>query len=177
MATEKTFIANKGWDDYEDDGFISRVIDTHAVTETQTDFQTMNEMIRNSSVSYEPPTKEPDLNSRFNKLDAQPKSSGVKYDSGKVQYTLVPPYALEAVAKNLTVGLIKYEERDNWKKVPDAMERYLDALYRHLEKHRMGIIYDEDSADPTTTHMSAVAVNAMFILEFMLNENLKEIKS
>lgn len=105
------------------------------------------------------------------------KSSGVKYDSGKTQYTLVPPYALEAVAKNLTVGLIKYEERDNWKKVPDAVERYLGALYRHLEKHRMGIIYDEDSADPTTTHMSAVAVNAMFILEFMLNENLKEIKS
>lgn len=105
------------------------------------------------------------------------KSSGVKYDDSKVQYTLVPSYALEAVAKNLTAGLIKYKERDNWQKVPNATDRYLNALYRHLEAHRRGEIYDTDNDDPTTTHMSAVAVNAMFILEFMLNENLKEIKS
>lgn len=105
------------------------------------------------------------------------KSSGVKYDDSKIQYTLVPSYALEAIAKNLTAGLIKYKERDNWQKVPNATDRYLNALYRHLEAHRRGEIYDTDNADPTTTHMSAVAVNAMFILEFMLNEDLKEIKS
>ena len=125
----------------------------------------------------EPVTQDLDFNAGFNEWKTQPKSSGVKYDDSKIQYTLVPSYALEAVAKNLTAGLIKYKERDNWQKVPNATDRYLNALYRHLEAHRRGEIYDTDNDDPTTTHMSAVAVNAMFILEFMLNENLKEIKS
>lgn len=97
---------------------------------------------------------------------------GVKYDSDKTQYSLVPPYALEAVAKNLTSGLKKYKEINNWKKVPDAENRYLNALYRHLEQHRKGEIYDTDNIDPTTTHLSAIAVNAMFLLELMLNPEL-----
>lgn len=104
----------------------------------------------------------------------KPTSSGIKYDTDKVQYSLVPSYALEAVAKNLTAGLQKYKERDNWKKVPNAEQRYLDALYRHLEAHRRGEIYDADNADPSTTHMSAVAVNALFLLEFLLNPELKQ---
>lgn len=123
-----------------------------------------------------PAVKVFDATEGFKRWNEQVKSSGVKYDDSKIQYTLVPSYALEAVAKNLTAGLVKYKERDNWQKVPNATDRYLNALYRHLEAHRRGEIYDADNADPTTTHMSAVAVNAMFILEFMLNENLKEIK-
>jgi Domain of unknown function (DUF5664) len=98
---------------------------------------------------------------------------GVKYDDGKTLYSLVPPYALEAVAKNLTAGLKKYPERNNWKQVEKAEERYLDALYRHLEAHRRGEIYDTDNIDPTTTHLSAVAVNTMFLLELLLNPELK----
>lgn len=100
-------------------------------------------------------------------------SQGVKYDENKTLYSLVPPHALEAVAKNLTVGLQKYKEVDNWKKVPDAESRYLNALYRHLEAHRKGEIYDTENIDPTTTHMSAVAVNSLFLLELMLNPTLK----
>ena len=98
---------------------------------------------------------------------------GTKYDQDKLQYTLIPSKALEAVARNLTIGLKKYKERDNWKKVPNAEQRYLDALYRHLEAHRSGDLYDVDSSDPTMPHMAAVAVNAMFLLEFMLNPELK----
>lgn len=99
---------------------------------------------------------------------------GTKYDQDKLQYTLIPSKALEAVARNLTIGLKKYKERDNWKKVPNAEQRYLDALYRHLEAHRSGDLYDVDSSDPTMPHMAAVAVNAMFLLEFMLNPELKK---
>jgi hypothetical protein len=98
---------------------------------------------------------------------------GVKYDEGKTLYSLVPPYALEAVAKNLTAGLKKYPARNNWMQVEQAEERYLDALYRHLEAHRRGEIYDTDNIDPMTTHLSAVAVNAMFLLEIMLNPELE----
>lgn len=99
---------------------------------------------------------------------------GVKYDNDKLQYTLIPSYALREVARNLTIGLQKYKERDNWKKVPNAQERYLDALYRHLEAVRRGEVYDVDSSVPDMPHMAAVAVNAMFILEFMLNPEMKD---
>lgn len=99
---------------------------------------------------------------------------GTKYDEDKLQYSLIPSYALEQVAKNLTVGLKKYKERDNWKKVQGAEQRYLDALYRHLEAHRRGELYDADSSVPDMLHMAAVAVNAMFLLEFMLDPALKK---
>lgn len=99
---------------------------------------------------------------------------GTKYDQDKLQYSLIPPYALEQIAKNLTVGLKKYKERNNWKKVQDAEQRYLDALYRHLEAHRRGELYDTDSSVPDMLHMAAVAVNAMFLLEFMLDSELKQ---
>lgn len=98
---------------------------------------------------------------------------GTKYDQDKLQYTLIPSKALEAVARNLTIGLKKYKERDNWKKVPNAEQRYLDALYRHLEAHRKGEIYDPDSSVPDMPHLAAVTVNAMFLLEFMLNPEFK----
>jgi hypothetical protein len=108
------------------------------------------------------------------KLDITQQPIGTKYDQDKLQYTLIPTKALEAVARNLTIGLKKYKERDNWKKVPNANQRYLDALYRHLEAHRSGQLYDVDSSDPTMPHMAAVAVNALFLLEFMLDRDLKE---
>ena len=98
---------------------------------------------------------------------------GTKYDKGKLQYTLIPPYALQEVARNLTEGLKKYKERDNWQKVESAQERYMDALMRHFEAIRRGETYDLDSSDPTMSHMSAVAANAMFLLEFMYNPKLK----
>lgn len=101
---------------------------------------------------------------------------GTKYDGDKLQYSLIPPHALMEVARNLTIGLKKYKERDNWKKVPNASQRYLDALYRHLEAHRRGEIYDPDSSVPDMPHLAAVAVNALFLLEFMLNKDLKEVK-
>lgn len=99
---------------------------------------------------------------------------GTKYDQDKLQYSLIPPYALEQIAKNLTVGLKKYKERNNWKKVEGAEQRYLDALYRHLEAHRRGELYDTDSSVPDMPHLAAVAVNAMFLLEFMLDPELKK---
>jgi hypothetical protein len=102
------------------------------------------------------------------------KVQGIKYDNDKILYSLIPSYALEAVAQNLTDGLKKYPERDNWMKVANAQERYLDALYRHLEAHRKGEIYDTDNINPENTHLAAVVANAMFLLEFMLNPKLKK---
>ena len=105
-------------------------------------------------------------------VDTEQQAPGTKHDQGKLKYTLIPPYALQEVARNLTEGLKKYEERDNWQKVEGAEERYMDALMRHFESIRRGEIYDLGSSDPTMSNMSAVAVNAMFLLEFMYNPKL-----
>ena len=99
--------------------------------------------------------------------------AGRKDDTGKTQYSLVPPFALEAVASLLTDGLVKYEERDNWHKVPNAQERYLDALLRHLEAFRRGENRDPDAVNKDTLHLTAVAVNALFLIEFLLNPKFK----
>ncbi len=109
-------------------------------------------------------------------VDIQEQTPGTKYDDDKLQYSLIPPYALQAVARNLTIGLKKYKERDNWKKVPDAKRRYQDALMRHFEAIRRGEEYDPDSSVDDMPHMAAVAVNALFLLEFMLNPEFKEDK-
>lgn len=100
--------------------------------------------------------------------------AGTKYDGDKLQYDLIPPFALEAVARNLTLGLKKYKEPNNWQKVPNAEKRYLNAIMRHLEAHRKGEVYDPDSPVPDMPHLAAITVNALFLLEFMLNPNLKE---
>ena len=109
-----------------------------------------------------------------NMPDTSKQIAGTKYDDGKIQYTLIPPYALQEVARNLTEGLKKYKERNNWQKVPNAEQRYMDALMRHFEAIRRGELYDTDSSAPDMPHMAAVAVNAMFLLEFMLNPELKK---
>ena len=103
---------------------------------------------------------------------AENNQQGIKYDDNKLQYSLIPALALEALARNLTAGLSKYP-RDNWKKVENAEDRYMDALYRHLEAHRKGEVYDSESSVSDMPHMAAVAVNAMFLLEFLLNKEIK----
>jgi hypothetical protein len=87
--------------------------------------------------------------------------SGRKDDAGKLRYSLIPPYALEQVAKCLTLGASKYAP-DNWKYVDGAKERYLDALIRHTEAYRKGETVDTEGND----HLAAIAVNALFLSEF-----------
>jgi hypothetical protein len=101
---------------------------------------------------------------------------GIKYSDDKIQYSLIPAYALQEVARNLTTGLRKYPERDNWSKVANARQKYLDALMRHLESYRRGNKYDKESTAENMHELAAVVANTMFILEFDLNPNLVEVK-
>ena len=82
----------------------------------------------------------------------------MKNDAGKTEYHHIPPRALKALADILTFGARKYAP-NSWKNVEAV--RYVDALYRHLEKVRMGESIDEDGFH----HLAAVAANAMFLLE------------
>lgn len=86
---------------------------------------------------------------------------GRKFDGGKLRYDLIPVMALEDVVKGLTYGTIKYDD-NNWVKVPEGRKRYIAAAMRHVEKYRMGVLFDEESG---VHHLSAAIDNLMFIVE------------
>jgi hypothetical protein len=91
---------------------------------------------------------------------------GMKFDTGKLRYSLIPTIATKALAVTLTEALSKYIP-NSWKTVPNAEERYMDALMRHLEAHRSGEIFDNDSGRP---HLWHVLTNAVFLVWFQDNE-------
>ena len=88
---------------------------------------------------------------------------GQKFDSEKPMMGLIPPKAEEALARVLTFGAKKYAP-DNWRKVPDAQRRYMDACLRHLNAHRKG-----EGSDPETgeSHLAHAACCVMFLLELV----------
>ena len=87
---------------------------------------------------------------------------GLKFDVGKLRYSLIPPEATRAIAEVLTFGAEKYAP-NSWQSVPNAHERYLDALMRHLEAYRAGELIDPESKLP---HMSHLLCNAAFLSYF-----------
>lgn len=95
---------------------------------------------------------------------------GVKYDDGKTLYNLIPPLAHEAHAEVLTFGAKKYAP-DNWRKVPDAKQRYMNAAFRHLHAHRKGDFLDEESNQPHLAHAMACL---SFVLELELEEAIQD---
>ena len=90
-------------------------------------------------------------------------NNGIKYDKDKIKMELLPLRELREVAKVLTYGARKYEP-DNWKRVPDAKERYTGALLRHLTDWRSGEVYDAEAPDAGLRHIAQVACNALFLL-------------
>ncbi len=84
----------------------------------------------------------------------------MKFDNGKPRMSLVPASLNLEVAKVLTYGAKKYKA-DNWRKV-DSLERYLDALERHLAAYKSGEEVDPESG---IKHISHIACNAAFLIE------------
>lgn len=88
---------------------------------------------------------EPDV--EFFELNEEPvkeknDQKGMKFDTGKLRFDLIPPEIDKWLAEILTYGAAKYEP-NNWQKV-DA-ERYWAALYRHLNAFRLGEQNDQES--------------------------------
>ena len=94
--------------------------------------------------------------------------AGIKYDNGKPEYGLLPPFALEEVAKVLTFGAQKYD-RENWKKVDELERRYFDAAQRHLWAIKRGEDHDPESG---LHHLAHAATCLLFLLESELNPNI-----
>lgn len=88
----------------------------------------------------------------------------MKFDGDKLRYDLVPPSAVKAMAEVLTFGARKYKP-NNWKECQEP-ERYLAALYRHLELWRAGEVNDQDSG---MHHLAHAMTNLAFVLELGYN--------
>lgn len=87
--------------------------------------------------------------------------AGIKFDSGKPLMSLLPPFAIEEVAKVLTVGANKYAV-DNWKYVPDGKFRYLNAFGRHMNEYSKGIKFDPETG---FNHVAHAICCLLFILD------------
>ena len=86
-----------------------------------------------------------------------------KEDTGKLRLSLVPTQAIKDIAQVREYGILKYKDPDNYKLV--EVQRYVDALYRHLLK----VVDDINSKDDESgiEHYKHVACNAAFICELM----------
>ena len=89
--------------------------------------------------------------------------AGVKYDTGKPRWDLLPPDALDDVARVLSYGADKYAAR-NWEKGMD-WGRLSAALQRHLAAFSMGEDIDPESGLHHLAHMSccALMLHALFL--------------
>lgn len=98
-----------------------------------------------------------------------PHAPGAKLDAGKPRPELIMhgfAHALMVVTEVATFGASKYTD-NGWVEVPEAERRYMDALYRHLLKHHMGEVYDDDSGLP---HLAHAAWNVLAVLELYLRQ-------
>jgi hypothetical protein len=86
---------------------------------------------------------------------------GRKFDSGKPMMSLLPPHAMLAVGRVLTFGAQKYS-KDNWKRVPSAKQRYMDAMMRHAFHFMSG---EERDSETGENHLAHLICCASFILD------------
>lgn len=85
---------------------------------------------------------------------------GIKLDAGKRRWSLVPFGALGAVIDVLEYGARKYAP-DNWRKVPDARDRYFNAAMRHLSAWWVGSRADSESG---FSHLAHACCCVLFLL-------------
>ena len=87
---------------------------------------------------------------------------GVKYDSDKPRWELIPFRAMQEVVEVLTYGSKKYAD-NNWKIVPGARSRYISAAFRHFTAS-----VDGEKNDPETgkSHLAHAVCCLLFLLWF-----------
>jgi len=88
--------------------------------------------------------------------------AGRKDDKEKPDWSLMPFKVLTEVVKVLTFGKRKYE-RNNWKHVNDARNRYFAAAQRHLTEWQSGELIDEESG---LHHLAHACCCLIFLMWF-----------
>ena len=89
------------------------------------------------------------------------KSPGVKYDSGKIRFDLIPVWPMQQLATVYTMGAAKYADH-NWRK-GIAWSRVYAALQRHLNSFWGGEDLDRESG---LCHLAHAAWGCLTLLEF-----------
>jgi hypothetical protein len=89
-------------------------------------------------------------------------SLGLKFDSDKPDWSLLPLHLLRGIVRVLGYGAKKYA-RNNWQHVPDAKNRYTAALLRHLAAWQGG-----ERVDPETqlSHLHHIGCCLLFLIWF-----------
>lgn len=77
--------------------------------------------------------------------------TGVKHDSGKPRFSLLPLKQIETVVAVLEYGAIKYAP-GNWQHVENPRDRYFDAAMRHVFAWRNGEKLDPETQLPHLAH-------------------------
>ncbi len=93
-------------------------------------------------------------------------ADGTKQDQGKPQMRLIlhsMPRALLAIGEVANHGAVKYSP-DGWLRVPNGLERYTDALMRHV----VGEGIEDADSDSGLLHAAHAAWNALARLELIL---------
>ena len=85
----------------------------------------------------------------------------MKHDQEKPRYDLLPPKAIDELAKILTFGAEKYEA-NSWQQVESGLERYRAALLRHTFAIQAGELYDKESG---LLHSAHAMCCSAFIVE------------
>ena len=78
-----------------------------------------------------------------------------------------PFRALTQVVEVLTYGAKKYAP-DNWKKVPDARRRYIDAGFRHFTAYTSGETHDPETGKH---HLAHAICCLLYLVAFDLGEH------
>lgn len=86
---------------------------------------------------------------------------GLRFDDGKPRYDLIPPEAIEELARVYTVGAKKYAPR-NWERGM-SWGRVFGSLMRHCWKFWRGEAIDEETG---CHHMALAAWNCFALFTY-----------
>jgi len=114
---------------------------------------------------YGKPPKEGEIKAynRSKEEEAQMgQSTAGRFNTDKVRYDLVAPWAMDQIAKVYTYGTIKYDD-DNWWKGLKWKKDVLGCVFRHVWKWVRGEKYDDESG---LHHLAHAAWNCMALMEY-----------
>lgn len=115
--------------------------------------------------NYEDPEKRLEFKETFcakHHREMEEKEQAIKHDKGKIRMELLPPHALEEIAKVFTHGAEKYEDFNYLKGKGLDLNRLYGACLRHLNSWKKGELNDKES---NYSHISHAACCLMMILE------------
>lgn len=93
---------------------------------------------------------------------------GMKFDNGKLRWSLVPSGVMNEVIGVLEYGAVKYRE-ENWKHVDNAQIRYYDAAMRHIDSWWHGQKIDPETMRHHLAHAICCLMFLMWLDEHELN--------